>query len=114
MLESVRRGAGDRGEDRGCELADEPVWAIEPIAFDEGLVSLAREACEGVTGTAVELASGALHDAASMALKLPTAMVFSPSAGGVSHSAEEDTSEDDLAAAIEAFGVLANRAATAS
>src|SRR5215204_2427720 len=60
MLESVRRGAGDRGEDRGCELADEPVWAIEPIAFDEGLVSLAREACEGVTGTAVELASGAL------------------------------------------------------
>jgi hypothetical protein len=42
-------------------------------------------------------------------------MVFSPSIGGVSHSREEDTSEEDLATAIEAFGALANlRIATAS
>jgi acetylornithine deacetylase/succinyl-diaminopimelate desuccinylase-like protein len=49
-----------------------------------------------------------------MAPRVPTAMVFSPSIGGVSHSPEEDTAEPDLAAAIEAFGLLANRAATAS
>jgi hydantoinase/carbamoylase family amidase len=115
MLEAVRNGAVESAERRGCELEEEPVWAIEPIAFDEGLVALARDACESVTGTGYELPSGALHDAASMAPRVPTAMVFSPSIGGVSHSREEDTSEEDLATAIEAFGALANlRIATAS
>jgi acetylornithine deacetylase/succinyl-diaminopimelate desuccinylase-like protein len=42
-------------------------------------------------------------------------MIFSPSIGGLSHSPEEDTADEDLAAAIEAFGALANlRIATAS
>jgi hydantoinase/carbamoylase family amidase len=115
MLEAVRGAARECAERRGCELAEEPVWAIEPIAFDQELVALAREACASVTGTAYELPSGALHDAASMAIRLPTAMVFSPSIGGVSHSPEENTSEEDLAAAIESFGALANTCiATAS
>jgi N-carbamoyl-L-amino-acid hydrolase len=115
MLEQVRRAAGDRAGERGCEVEEEPVWAIEPIAFDEQLVGLARQACERATGTAYELDSGALHDAASMAVKVPTAMIFSPSIGGISHSPEEDTADQDLAAAIEAFGALANsRIATAS
>ena len=114
MLEAVQRAAGENAKARGCELEDDPVWAIEPIAFDEDLVAMARQACAEVTGNARELPSGALHDAASMAPRMPTAMVFSPSISGVSHSAEEDTAEEDLKAAIQAFGLLANRAATAS
>ena len=35
MLDAVRAAAGEDAERRGCELEDEPVWAIEPIAFDE-------------------------------------------------------------------------------
>jgi hydantoinase/carbamoylase family amidase len=114
MLEEVRAAGKQSAAERGCEVEEEPVWAIEPIAFDEDLVGLARQACERITGAAYELPSGALHDAASMAIRVPTAMVFSPSAGGVSHSPEEDTAEDDLAAAIEAFGTLANLRTTAS
>jgi hydantoinase/carbamoylase family amidase len=106
MLEQVRAAAGECAAERGCEVEEEPIWAIEPIDFDDELVGLARRACDQVTGTAYELASGALHDAASMALRVPTAMVFSPSIGGVSHSPEEDTAEDDLNAAIETFGTL--------
>jgi beta-ureidopropionase / N-carbamoyl-L-amino-acid hydrolase len=41
---------------------------------------------------------------------LPAAMIFCPSIGGISHAAQEDTAEDDLAAGIESFGRLANRA----
>jgi acetylornithine deacetylase/succinyl-diaminopimelate desuccinylase-like protein len=108
MLAAVRAAAGENADRRGCELEDEPVWAIEPIAFDEYLVGLARRACEEVTGTAYELPSGALHDAASMAPRVPTPMVFSPSIAGLSHSPREDTSEDDLATAIEVFGALAS------
>jgi N-carbamoyl-L-amino-acid hydrolase len=108
MLELARAAVRTSAGERGCAVAEEPIWRIEPIFFDPDLVGLAREACEGVTGTAYELSSGALHDAASMAPHVPTAMIFSPSIGGVSHAPEEDTAEPDLAAAIEAFGTLAN------
>jgi len=106
MLEAVREAIEAGAAERGCEVAEEPLWRIEPISFDPELVALARQACERVTGTAYELPSGALHDAASMAPHVPTAMIFSPSIGGVSHAPEEDTAEADLAAAIESFGAL--------
>jgi hydantoinase/carbamoylase family amidase len=108
MLEAAREAVRENAAERGCEVTEEPVWRIEPISFDPELVALAKEACEGVTGTPYELTSGALHDAASMAPHVPTAMIFSPSIGGLSHAREEDTAEPDLAAAIEAFGALAN------
>jgi hydantoinase/carbamoylase family amidase len=115
MLDSAREAVAASARERGCEVSEEPVWRIEPIAFDPDLVASARQACERVTGAAYELPSGALHDAASMAPHLPTAMVFSPSIAGVSHAPEEDTAEPDLRAAIEAFGTLVNdRITTAS
>jgi N-carbamoyl-L-amino-acid hydrolase len=115
MVEAARQTVAASAADRGCEVSEEPVWRIEPIAFDPELVALAGEACERVTGRAFELSSGALHDAASMAPLLPTAMVFSPSTAGVSHAPEEDTSEADLRAAIEAFAALVEvRITTAS
>jgi N-carbamoyl-L-amino-acid hydrolase len=108
MLAAARETVRSIAAERGCEVAEEPVWRIEPISFDAELVDLARQACEQVTGKPYELSSGALHDAASMAPLVPTAMIFSPSIGGISHSPEEDTAEPDLAAAIESFGALTN------
>jgi N-carbamoyl-L-amino-acid hydrolase len=108
MLASTRDAVGAAADDRGCVVSEEPIWAIQPIAFDPELVALARAACEQVTGTAYELSSGALHDAASMAPHVPTAMIFCPSIDGISHAREEDTAEADLSAAIESFGALAN------
>lgn len=112
MLTATREAVDACAAERGCEAAEEPIWRIEPIAFDPGLVVLAEEACEQVTGTRFALPSGALHDAASMAPHMPTAMIFSPSIGGISHARDEDTSEQDLRAAIEAFGALVDRALT--
>jgi N-carbamoyl-L-amino-acid hydrolase len=40
--------------------------------------------------------SGAAHDAQVVSRLLPSAMLFVPSIGGVSHAADEDTSVDDL------------------
>jgi N-carbamoyl-L-amino-acid hydrolase len=106
MLQATRAAVASSAAERGCEVSEEPVWRIEPIAFDPDLVALAGRACEQVTGTAYELPSGALHDAASMAPHLPTAMVFSPSIAGISHAPQEDTAEPDLVEAIETFGAL--------
>ena len=109
MLESVRAAAAEAAAGRGCELTSEHVWSIEPIAFDPELVDLAESCCAEVTGEPIRMASGALHDAAEVARLRPTAMIFAPSIGGVSHSPREDTGEAELATAIEAFGLAANR-----
>jgi OHCU decarboxylase len=43
--------------------------------------------------------SGALHDSAVVAPHIPTAMLFVPSTGGISHNPSEFSSVDDIAAA---------------
>jgi hydantoinase/carbamoylase family amidase len=110
MLATSRGAAEDAASKRECEFASEHVWSIEPIPFDAELVGMARDACHEATGSDRVLASGALHDAAEVARIVPAAMVFTPSVGGISHAKEEDTAEADLVAAIDAFGLLANRA----
>ncbi|HEX2435883.1 MAG TPA: Zn-dependent hydrolase [Solirubrobacterales bacterium] len=111
MLEAASAAVADAAAARGCESSSELWWRIEPIGFYPDLVELARKACREAAGSDRVLASGALHDAAEIARVRPAAMVFTPSIGGISHAREEDTSEEDLAANIEAFGLLANRAA---
>ena len=112
MLEAARAACADAASERGCELDEQPVWRIEPIPFDIGLVFAARDACAEVAGEPASLSSGALHDAAEVARVLPAVMVFAPSKGGISHARQEDTDEADLAIAIEAFAALAARALT--
>jgi N-carbamoyl-L-amino-acid hydrolase len=45
--------------------------------------------------------SGALHDATNVAAKMPVAMLFVPSIGGISHDFAEDTAEADLVAGCQ-------------
>jgi N-carbamoyl-L-amino-acid hydrolase len=104
MLADAERAAETAAGGRGCELALSPLWRIEPIPFDPGLVAIVREACREVAGEPAELPSGALHDAAEVARVMPAAMLFAPSTTGISHAPEEDTDEADLIVAIEAYG----------
>jgi hydantoinase/carbamoylase family amidase len=108
MLAEALSNGQLEAEKRGCDFETELVWRIDPIPFDEGLVSLAQEAVTEAGGRSEPLTSGALHDAAEVARRLPAAMLFVPSIGGISHAKEEDTSESDLAAGIEVFGRLTN------
>jgi hydantoinase/carbamoylase family amidase len=110
MLDEVEAAAQEAARERGCECAVERLWRIDPIEFDPGLIDLARKSCEEVADSDRVLISGALHDAAEIARKLPAAMLFVRSIGGVSHSPEEDSSEQDLELAIEAYADLAERA----
>jgi hydantoinase/carbamoylase family amidase len=110
MLGAALAAAEGAAAERGCDLEAEPLWRIEPVRFDERLIEVVRGACREVAGSDRVLVSGALHDAAEVARVLPAAMLFTPSTGGISHSREEDTGEDALAVAIEAFGMAADRA----
>lgn len=113
MLGEVRNAAERIGSARDCAVDEALIWRIEPIPFDADLVAAATQACEAAGGRETPLPSGALHDAAEIARVRPTAMVFVASRGGISHAKEEDSSEPDLLAAIDAFGSLAASAAGA-
>ena len=106
MLDAARALWEGTASKEGCTVEAERIWGIEPVPFHHGLVGAAGRACAQVAGSAHELPSGALHDASELARITPTAMVFAASAGGVSHAPDEDTPEEDLTAAIIAFGLL--------
>jgi allantoate deiminase len=85
------------------------IWRIEPRPFDRALVKLCAEAVQEVTGDAPHLPSGPLHDAAEMVPHMPVVMMFAYSSNGLSHCKEEDTPEEHLEKAIEAFLLLVRK-----
>jgi hydantoinase/carbamoylase family amidase len=106
MLSETLAVAARIADERRCVFGGEPVWRIEPVAFDADLVAAAERVCAVRGGRPEAIASGALHDAAEMARRVPVAMIFCASRDGISHAREEDSSEEDLTVAIEAFGEL--------
>jgi N-carbamoyl-L-amino-acid hydrolase len=109
MLDEAIDFAREAAEARGCEASDEDIWGIAPIGFNSELVGAASEVVREAGGRHEPLTSGALHDAAELARVVPAAMIFCPSAAGLSHAAAEDTDEADLVVAIEAFAGLVAR-----
>lgn len=103
LLADAKRLADEAAEAEGCTAEFVPLWRIEPIPFDPALISDARRACQAVSGTDHALPSGPLHDAAEMARRVPTVMLFSSSTNGISHAKEEDTPIEHLELAIRAY-----------
>jgi beta-ureidopropionase / N-carbamoyl-L-amino-acid hydrolase len=65
--------------------------------MDEALQgALDRAAARRATGKHTRMPSGAGHDAQWLARKLPAAMLFVPSIGGISHHWSENTSDEDI------------------
>lgn len=70
---------------------------IAPVMMDETLrVHLGSSAQKHAPGQWVDMPSGAYHDAGVMAALLPTAMLFIPSIGGVSHDFSENSHDEDI------------------
>jgi beta-ureidopropionase / N-carbamoyl-L-amino-acid hydrolase len=72
-----------------------PVGHWEPTALDAGVRDAIETAAEGLGLTALELPSGAGHDAQALAGITPSGMIFVPSAGGISHNPSEHTDWQD-------------------
>jgi beta-ureidopropionase / N-carbamoyl-L-amino-acid hydrolase len=95
-----------------CTVEWSRIWNIEPIAFHPALLGFCEEAVQEVSGSAHRLPSGPLHDAAEVARSgIPSVMMFVQSLGGISHNKIEDTREEHLKMAVQAFDRLATKAA---
>lgn len=97
-------------EAEGCTVEFEHIFRIPPMPFHPALLDAARTSVREVEGHDVELPSGALHDASEMARSIPTVMIFSSSIAGLSHTKEEDTPDDHLHMAADAFNRTCRRA----
>jgi N-carbamoyl-L-amino-acid hydrolase len=74
----------------------------EPALTDPGLRGLVEAAAREAGFTTLRMPSGAGHDAQSLARHgVPTAMIFVPSEGGISHSPLERTTPEDCARGAE-------------
>lgn len=82
--------------DEQVQVAVERLARFAPVTFDASLVALIESAAAARGLACRRMTSGAGHDAQMMARIAPTAMVFVPSRGGVSHSPREFTPEPDL------------------
>jgi hydantoinase/carbamoylase family amidase len=107
-LFGATRDASERiAAEEGLEVEWSPLFRVAPTSFDERLVELASEVVGAAQGEVSRQPSGALHDAAQVAgAGVPTVMLFVRSRGGISHTREEDSDEDDLALALGALDAL--------
>ena len=103
MFAESRAAAAAAAEAEGCTVEFEHIFRIPPMPFHPALLDAARAAVREVEGHDIELPSGALHDASEMAREIPTVMIFSSSIAGLSHTKEEDTPEEHLRMAADAF-----------
>jgi N-carbamoyl-L-amino-acid hydrolase len=96
------------------DLAREP--RTPPVAFDEGVRHALAEEAARLGVEAVELPSGAGHDAGILAAAgVASGMLFVRSlAGGVSHHPDEESSPEDVALAIDVLAATLNRLASST
>jgi allantoate deiminase len=108
VLDTTRKTAVDEllqqaesiAERRGLKLhwiqkMDEP-----SVSMDERLTAFMTGAIEAAGFPAKAMSSGAGHDAMIMAGRIPTAMLFLRSPGGLSHHPDEAVREEDVEAAL--------------
>ena len=67
-----------------------------PVQFDQRLINQIEDAAISLGYSIKRMPSGAGHDAQMIATICPTAMIFVPSVGGISHNVKEFTKMEDV------------------
>nr|WP_319565732.1 Zn-dependent hydrolase [uncultured Rhodoferax sp.] len=80
----------------GVRISHRTLARFEPVAFDPEVVNLVEQQTQALGCTYQRMPSGAGHDAQMLARICPSAMIFVPSVGGLSHNVREHTAPADL------------------
>jgi N-carbamoyl-L-amino-acid hydrolase len=111
LLARVRAAAREAAEARGVSHADEILNADGPATSDPRLVAAIEDACAEAGLATARMVSRAYHDCVFMARVCPAAMIFVPSAGGISHRPDEYTSAPEIAQGAQALAGALRRLA---
>lgn len=110
MLAAAKKASQKAAKRFQVKVSWSPLLHISPRLFDPTLMKFASQSLKEVVGSAPELPSGPLHDAAEMAAVVPTVMLFAQSSPGISHTKVEDTPIPALDKSIRAFLLTVDRA----
>lgn len=80
----------------GVRIDSEQLVRFQPVSFDTGLVEAIEASAHRLGLSHRRMTSGAGHDAQMIARLCPTAMIFVPSRGGISHNPREHTDDGQL------------------
>lgn len=98
VIQEIRRRAQLIGKESNTEIEfNEIDIGVEPTLTDPNLQEVIRQSAEALGLSYARLPSGAAHDAQNMAHIAPSALIFVPSVGGISHSPREYTKPRDVA-----------------
>ena len=103
----------DLARDEQVSIDARQLARTEPVRFSDQVLSLIERAAQDLGCPIRRMTSGAGHDAQMMARICPTAMIFVPSVGGISHNPKEHTAPEhvDLGAnlLLRTLQLLANQ-----
>lgn len=103
-VETALRGKAQSVERaRGVRVTIESLESREPAPMNERMRSAVHRGIASLGERAIDIASGAGHDAMCLAQIAPAAMIFVPSIGGRSHVAQEHTADRDLERGVHAL-----------
>lgn len=88
----------DQADTTGVSVELQVVQKMAPTLFNADRVDNVRQAVKDLKLPHRELISGAGHDAVYLSRVIPTAMIFVPCIGGISHNEIEDARPDELEA----------------
>ena len=115
LREEIDRLVAESLQRQGLEGSIRCVWEAPGVEFDAECIAAVRQAAAALQLSAMDLVSGAGHDSVHVAAVVPTAMIFVPCAGGLSHNEAESALPSDLEAGanvlLHAMMALAGAAA---
>ena len=80
----------------GVRIEKRSLARFKPVDFCSDVIEIVEKAASRFGTPTMRLPSGAGHDAQMLARVCPSAMIFTPSAKGISHNPAEHTDPDDL------------------
>lgn len=103
LEERLRTSAQAIAAARGVRIAIDLLETRAATRMDARLREIVRGVCLSLDPKALDVGSGAGHDAMCVARVAPAAMIFVPSAGGRSHVGDERTAPEDLELGVDAL-----------
>jgi len=85
-------------EKENVTISSKSLARFEPVEFDNKLIETISSTADNLGFSNRRMTSGAGHDAQILARVCPSAMIFVPSKGGLSHNPEEYTSLEEVSA----------------
>ena len=113
-VDALVRQAHEIADRRGLTLRQNVLLSQRAVAMDSFLVDQIQEAIRSTGCQPHRMTSGAGHDAMILAEKVPAAMIFLRSPGGISHDPAESVELDDVAKALECGVHLLERLANST